>query len=136
MPVRTADSSAPTVEWDPKLGRLRVCYTTAGKRYRREEVSSPVAVDFDTRGRVIDVDVADLPLRIADLLACYAVSRTRAVSQVGIALDLDARSLWLHLSNGHRADRICCQGSVSFAFDGEMLADVGMTLHNYAGPLR
>ena len=126
----------PAVDWDLRRGRLHVRYGPSGGPVRREEVSTPVSVDLDRGGHVIDVDVAGLPDLIADLLTGYAAFRARRVRHPDIAFDVDARALWLHLGDGRCAGGIRCTGSVCLTFDGASLASVELTLLDPTDPIR
>lgn len=126
--------SLSKIAWNAVTGRLLVRYESMERSCRREETTGHLSVDLDELGAAADVDLSDLPLPDVDRLAAYAASRARPPVPSGIALDREARSLWLHLSPRRRRDTACGRARVWLSFAGDQLVEVEAQLVRRCAP--
>ncbi|MFD3733895.1 hypothetical protein [Streptomyces sp. NPDC058632] len=127
--TKSGHTRAPKVDWDAARCHLLVDYGATAHPPRHEEVAVPAIVVLDRHGSAIDVDIMALPDRVAGALATYAVS-VRKPPRNGIAFDVDAAWLWLHLVEGIPARQFGGTAHVRIAFDGTEIAEVELTLHS------
>ncbi|MEV6953730.1 hypothetical protein [Streptomyces sp. NPDC051183] len=125
--TKTGRTPTPKVDWDAARRRLLVGYGATAPLVHHEEVALPATVVLDGNGSAIDVDIMALPDRVADALAAYAVS-VRRPPRNGIALDVDAAQLWLHLADGVPAQQLGGTAHVRISFGDTEIAEVELTL--------
>ena len=129
----TGRTVTPRVHWDAARRRLLVTYGTRALSARREVVAAPATVVLDGHGTALDVDIKALPDRVSDALSRYAVSRRRPPRD-GIALDVDAAWLWLHLAEGTAAQRLSGTARVRLVLDGTDVVEVEVALPPTTAP--
>lgn len=77
-----------------------------------DQLSFPatLAIDMNASGLVLDLDVFDVPDRAAAALMGYAARRRFSAPVPFMALDVEARRLWLHLNDGTPTRRVKTEG--------------------------
>jgi hypothetical protein len=93
-------------EWDHDRGMLRLTMDHTGDGSVRLAARAHAIVDQDGSGSILDVDMIGLPPLVLPHLREYRTRQGGPMPPSGIALDLDAAWLWLHLTEGTRAHRM------------------------------
>jgi hypothetical protein len=121
-------------EWDHGRGLLRVTADPSDDGAVRLAAQAHATVDQDDCGTVLDVDVIGLPALVLPHLRQYRAQPGTPMPPSGIAHDLDAAWLWVHLAGGPRAHRIAGLVLVSLCLSDRGLCRIEVRFLGEDGP--